>query len=114
MPMIKKGRFDQVIDAGKNLTLYVNNARIYAKELFGSHNEYELTVEIMENEGLRVQNFFDKPEQYPVDDDWYEHEELMDYGRDHDDWVSEDYEIYSSGPDDDYFEYLDNIYGYDE
>jgi len=35
----------------------------------------------MKNEGLRVQNFFDKPEQYPVDDDLYEHEDMIDYGR---------------------------------
>lgn len=112
MPLIKKNPFDQIIDAGKNLTLYVNNARIYAKELFGNHNEYELTIETLKDDGLQVQDFFDKPEHYPVDDDWYEHEDMMDYGREQDDWESGDYEIYCSGPDDDYYEYSDNIYHY--
>ncbi len=115
MPLIEKGHFDQVVDAGKNLTLYVNNAWIYAKELFGNHNGFELTIETLKDESLRIQNVFDKPEHYPVDDDWYEHEDMMDYGRERDDWDSGDYEIYCSGPDDDYFEYIDDIYHhYDE
>jgi hypothetical protein len=42
----------------------------------------------------------------------YEHEDMMDYDREQDDWESGDYEIYNSGSDDDYFEYIDDIYHY--
>lgn len=114
MPLIKKNPFDQVVEVGKNLTLYVNNARIYARELFGDHNVYELSIEVLKDEGLQIQSFFDKPECYSFDDEPCEYEDLMDYGLEYNEWDSGDYEIYCSGPDDDYFEYIDDIYIYDE
>jgi hypothetical protein len=54
------------VDAGRGLKLYVNNARIYAKELLGGHNEYEMSIKSLKDDGLQVQYFFDKPEHYPV------------------------------------------------